>query len=214
MAETWYEDEDLLRRAVADGRHRDIVGGLWDEIGHLQFSFLIARGLRPEHRVLDIGCGSGRAGVLLAPYLQPYHYFGIDRSAALLKAAERELAAANVSGAFRETHTFDVGGWPPFDFAIAHSVFTHIPVARLTDCLGAIQPAMRPGAQVLATFFIAPDVDEHRHERGGVTTFRNRDPRHTTIDAIASATPVTWRMEWIGEWGHPRDQMIAAFHVR
>ena len=29
--------------------HRAYVGGLWDEIGNLQFEFLVAKGLRPEH---------------------------------------------------------------------------------------------------------------------------------------------------------------------
>lgn len=37
--------------------HREYVGGMWDEIGKLQFNFLLSRGLRPEHVFLDIACG-------------------------------------------------------------------------------------------------------------------------------------------------------------
>ncbi len=38
------------------------VGGLWDEIGQLQFDFLRAKGLLPRHKLLDFGCGSLRGG--------------------------------------------------------------------------------------------------------------------------------------------------------
>ena len=44
-------------RALADGRHRDIVGGRWDETGRLQIALLTARGLQPHHHLLDIGAG-------------------------------------------------------------------------------------------------------------------------------------------------------------
>lgn len=43
--------------------HRNYVGGLWDEIGLLQFEFLKSRGLKPHHVLVDIACGSLRAGV-------------------------------------------------------------------------------------------------------------------------------------------------------
>ena len=42
--------------------HREAVGGLWDEMGRLQFDFLVAQGLQPHHKMLDIGCGSMRGG--------------------------------------------------------------------------------------------------------------------------------------------------------
>lgn len=47
-------------RALAEGRHRDIVGGRWEETGEAQMRLLLEAGLQPGHRVLDIGrvpCG-------------------------------------------------------------------------------------------------------------------------------------------------------------
>ena len=35
-------------------------------------------GLRPEHRLLDFGCGALRLGVLAIPYLDAGNYFGVD----------------------------------------------------------------------------------------------------------------------------------------
>jgi hypothetical protein len=56
-----YYDKTAIEAEVAAGRHRESVGGLWDEIGELQADFLMSRGLRPHHRLLDIGCGRAKA---------------------------------------------------------------------------------------------------------------------------------------------------------
>lgn len=38
------------------------IGGNWEEMGQMQLDFLVARGLAPHHRLLDLGCGTLRAG--------------------------------------------------------------------------------------------------------------------------------------------------------
>ena len=43
--------------------HRAYIGGKWDEYGQMEFDFMVAHGLRPEHVLLDIACGSLRAGI-------------------------------------------------------------------------------------------------------------------------------------------------------
>lgn len=43
----------------------------FDFMGATQFNLLTRLGLREDHTVLDIGCGSLRAGRLLIPYLLP-----------------------------------------------------------------------------------------------------------------------------------------------
>lgn len=48
---------------------RGKVGGMWEEIGMLQFQFLVAQGIRAEHRLLDVGCGCLRGGIHLTGYL-------------------------------------------------------------------------------------------------------------------------------------------------
>jgi len=40
--------------------HRRYVGGMWEEIGQLQFDYLVSQGLRPEHVFCDVACGSLR----------------------------------------------------------------------------------------------------------------------------------------------------------
>jgi len=50
----------------------------YDLLRALQFRLLCALGLREHHSVLDVGCGSLRAGRLPITYLAPGRYFGIE----------------------------------------------------------------------------------------------------------------------------------------
>ena len=62
--------------------HRGFVGGdalLWDEIGKLQIDFLKSEGLLSRHTLVDIACGSLRAGKLFINYLESGNYLGIDK---------------------------------------------------------------------------------------------------------------------------------------
>jgi SAM-dependent methyltransferase len=91
--------EGIARSAAAD--HRAVVGGLWEELGRLQLDFLKSRGLRPEHFLIDIGCGSFRAGVKLIPFLEQGHYFGLDLNESLIAIGyEREIVPAGLAERF------------------------------------------------------------------------------------------------------------------
>jgi hypothetical protein len=65
-------------RLVNPNWYMDVVGGMWDEIGKLQFEFLVKEGLNPEHFLLDVAWGSLRVGVHFVRYLESDCYKGID----------------------------------------------------------------------------------------------------------------------------------------
>ena len=99
-------------------------------MGKLQRDFLIEQGLKPEHRFLDVGCGSLRAGVRLVDYLEPGHYHGLDINPEVIRLGyddelsdeQRErLPSTNLHA----TDRFDADFGVKFDMAIAQSVFTH-----------------------------------------------------------------------------------------
>ena len=58
-------------------RHHNYYGRPW-VLGRFYFDHLKSRGLEPRHRVLDLGCGAGRVGIHLIPYLERGRYFGVD----------------------------------------------------------------------------------------------------------------------------------------
>ncbi len=217
-----YDDEQNVRRVVAGGGHRDLIGGLWEEMGDLQLSFLRARGLMPSHTLLDVGCGAGRFAVRVVPYLDVGRYFGIDLSPTLLDSARDELRAIGQLerlGAHALTTTADFTphpDTPPIDIAIAQSVFTHLPLDAFGTCLAALAPRMSPGGRFFATFFVAPEgAGATRHEPGGAVTYPDADPFHFTVDAILEQGRTSqWSPEWIGGWNHPRDQQMCMLTAR
>ena len=50
-----YYTRDLTAIELKLKRHRRFVGGLWDEIGQLQFDFMTSRGLMPGSKLLMSG---------------------------------------------------------------------------------------------------------------------------------------------------------------
>ena len=198
-------------QGIEDGGHRAYVGGKWEEIGNLQFEFLKAQGLRPEHVFLDVGCGSLRGGVHFIPYLNAENYLGIEKEETLIQAGlvqelGEEMALAKrpefvISGAFA-FHHFSKRA----NFALAQSLFTHLTLDGLQLCLKNLRPQMQNDGRFFATFFETE------------TTFDNPEASHdhlnfkytqAQLDSLAETTG--WKTNYIGDWGHPRGQRMMEF---
>ena len=89
---------ELSSDEIDAGEHRELIGGLWDELGALQFDFMTAQGLRPDMKFLDLGCGCLRGGVRFIHYLEPGNYYGLDANASLLRSG-REVDLPTLSSA-------------------------------------------------------------------------------------------------------------------
>jgi SAM-dependent methyltransferase len=219
-------DDDFTERLSAPDGHRDIIGGLWDEMGLLQRDYLIRQGLAPSDRLLDIGCGSLRAGVRLAPYLDPGHYYGIDYLGTLIdEGYAREIRPAGLATRLPRTNLAEERAFRipfpgiTFDVALAQSVFTHLPINHLRLCLHRLRPRLREGGVLHCTFFLAQDdhaTDEpvRQAPHGEVETFSWCDPFHVWERDIRFAmSGLNWRLEAIEDWGHPRGQRMARFRA-
>jgi len=177
-------------RALAEGRHRDIVGGRWEETGRLQLALLRAQGMEPAHRLLDIGAGALRLGCKAVPFLDAGQYWATDASRALmLRGRAVELAEPErlPEDHLVEDVEFAFPGLPDeMDFAIAFGVFTHLPQAVTAEAL--IRIARRwPGLHAfLFTVFLVPEGQEGASLRqpDGVVTHPDRPPYHLTETAL------------------------------
>ncbi len=170
--------------ALAQGRHRDIVGGRWDETGRLQLALLGAHGMQPHHHLLDIGAGSLRLGCKAVPYLDPGHYWATDASLALMQRGHQiELAdrARLPASQLIEDAGFTYPGIPDsIDFAIAWGVFTHLQADALTRALQSLRGRFGHLKNVLFTVFLASDGARTGPiaQPDGVVTHPDRPPYH------------------------------------
>lgn len=192
--------------------HRDYVGGMWESIGRLQLDFLVEHGLEPRHTLLDIACGSLRGGVHLIPYLDPGNYLGIDKEAALIKRGlTRELPRAVREAKrpeFVVSGTFEFGRFSkPADFSLAQSLFTHLNERDLDLCMRALRANVAAGHQLFATFTPGAHTNEGRSHAHA--TFSYPPPRLEEIGERHG-----FRANYVGDWGHPRDQMMMQFTAR
>jgi SAM-dependent methyltransferase len=223
MALNTYYNTAALDAAVRAGKHREVIGGLWEQLGQLQLDFMISRGLKPEHRVLDIGCGSLRAGVKLIRYLDAGNYFGTDLDASLLQAGyDVELVREGLVDKLPRSNLVTDGefdfSWvkQPFDFALAQSVFTHLPLNHMRVCLEKLVGAVRDGGRFYMTFFEIPadhpTGQPFAHEPGGIVSKGAADPYHyRLVDVEFAAAGLPWECRYIGEWNHPRSQRMIEF---
>ncbi|MBK5307519.1 MAG: class I SAM-dependent methyltransferase [Frankiaceae bacterium] len=203
--------------------HRARAGGLWDEIGRLQFEFLIGQGLKPHHQFLDVGCGPLRGGVHFVRFLDVGNYCGVDANQEMLAAGRAELALASVddrSPDLRCDATFELGSFERlFDFGLAQSVFTHLPLNSIMRCLVAVSRVLVPGGRFYATFFENPygrlhlaPVLQPRTDGQPQQTYPDRDPYHYDARVFAWACEGTdLEVTVLGDWAHPRNQKMLLF---
>ena len=214
---------ESYRRLWDPDWHRGTVRGtdaFWDYLGRLQLDYLVEQGLRPEHYVLDVGCGPLRAGVHFIGYLDAGHYAGIDkRGDTLERARDIELPRYGladkspnllVNGAF-EFHKLGL----TFDYAIAQSVFTHLPVNNIVRCLVEMARVLNPGGRFYATIYENPNGKQflgeiQQSER--VVSYPDRDKYHYDLDTLRCAAQGTGlTMSYSGDWGHPDNQKMVVF---
>ena len=84
------KETDFVKQLRKEKNYRAFVGPeeLYDVIGAMQFNLLTFLGLRGDHYLLDIGCGSGAYGIRIAA--KGFKTIGIDISKRLLKVAHRK----------------------------------------------------------------------------------------------------------------------------
>jgi len=215
---SYWKDIGLVGRLRKE--HRDMVGGLWEEIGLLQFHFMKEQGLNPKHKFLDVGCGAMRGGLHFVEYLNYGNYYGIDINPSLLKAGISEIRSKGLldkNPQLLENSKFEAFRFAiQFDYVIAQSVFTHLFINQIGRCLKEISKILKQDGKFFATFFEAPSalhLDSIKHEPGHMVTNWDSDPFHYSYSEMESLGKIAGlRTTRIGSWDHPRNQMMLLFN--
>ena len=153
-------DNDLGLELPAGARHyRAFVGPpeKYDLVSAMQFNLLTTSGLREHHTLLDIGCGSLRAGRLFIPFLLPGHYFGLEPNAWLVdQGLKREVGRDLVRikrPVFDHKGEFQLSVFGrEFDYLLAQSIFSHAAPQQIEKCLAEARKVMHPNSMFFATY--------------------------------------------------------------
>ena len=122
--------------------------GPYGDQGQVRLVLGAAR-LRPEHRVLDAGCGVGRFTIPAAKRTK--YILAVDFSAKSIEVLDRELKRDNVTNVDSQVGDLTTIELPQnsFDRAIAPGVIHHIPAAELrVEAMRRILGALKPGGRV------------------------------------------------------------------
>lgn len=211
----------LTEEEIRLNLHRNFAGGLWEEIGILQCNFLKSRGLKPHHYLLDVGCGALRGGIRFVEYLQTGHYYGLDINASFIEAGKIELEKENLLD--KEPHLlvsdqFEVDKFGRiFDYVLAVSVFTHLPMNHIIRCLVEVRKILAPRSEFFASFFQAPTtayLDQITHIPGNIKTNYDLDPYHYSFEELQWMAQLSGlKAKLVGEWMHPRNQQMISFFI-
>jgi len=129
----------------------------FDIMGALQFKVVTDLGLREYHCLLDIGCGSFRAGKLFIMYLLPGKYFGIEPTKWVLEEGiKNELTEELVE--FKKVRVdsnsdFDLSVFEQkFDYILAQSIFSHASSNQIKKCFSYLPEVLSTDGIFIATF--------------------------------------------------------------
>ncbi len=176
-----------------DEEHHTFYGRPWI-LGRLYFDTLLRAGLRPDDKVLDIGCGAGRVGVWLIPYLDAGGYFGCDNHLRSLVAfAGYESALFNLfpkRPRLLLCDDFAVGAFATkFSVVLDFFVTEHVAPDRRETAYKNIAAACAPGARL---FMVQPpDLGLARMAELGFELVDQQDVTYPILTRTARAIRFT-----------------------
>ena len=185
----------------------------WGRTGGVGVRHQISRAAVLQVRLLDVACGSLRAGARFIAYLDTGHYLGIEMLGKLIDAGvDRELgqkvaAAKSPELVMSDRFEFERFSKQP-DFVIAQSLFAHLTGRDIRLCLRNLRSVAKPGTRFFASFF-----ETHKPQANA----EHSDPRgkflYSREQMWQFGAEFGWRSRYIGHWNHPRDQRMFEYFI-
>ena len=129
--------------------------GLYDLTrSRYHFDYLKRHGLKPEHRLLDFGCGFGRTAIVVLPYLAPGNYVGVEISRERVRIAEEWVDREKLrdrAPRFVVTTDLDLGyvDAASVDVFWMQAVVSHMPQADIERVFAAVRRVLKPDGFLL-----------------------------------------------------------------
>jgi len=120
-------------------------------------------GLRPQHRVLDVGCGTGTLAILIKRQHPDVEVVGLDPDLRALDRARRKATRAAVSVQFDQGYgdalAYNDG---TFDRVFSCMMFHHLEADQKPALLREVHRVLRPGGRLEMLDFGGPDSGTDR----------------------------------------------------
>ncbi len=158
---------------------------------------LLQNGLRPDHTLLDFGCGALRLGYWLIRLLDKGNYYGIEPVSSMIEAGKKYSLGTDLIDLKQPQFSansecdFSVFG-VQFDFVVARSIFTHMTPALLRKTLESFQNNSKQNAVMLASYW--PLEYSHEGEIGDQLPLT--DSRFIKVVKYSLATIQSWSAEF------------------
>jgi SAM-dependent methyltransferase len=115
--------------------------------GRMALSLVRGLGIRPNHRVLEVGCGVARIGRELAPHCGEWH--GVDISPNMIAIAKARTAAlSNVRLQPLPDSTLSIYPDATFDRVYSHIVLFHLDKEDMLTYISEFYRVLKPGGFV------------------------------------------------------------------
>jgi 2-polyprenyl-3-methyl-5-hydroxy-6-metoxy-1,4-benzoquinol methylase len=112
------------------------------------FEKSVASGLKPNHKVLEIGCGIGTFTSLIIPYISKGSILSVDISPKSIEIAKASYSSSNLKFVATDVteHNFDE---EVFDVITLPDVLEHIPIELHHKLFGKLSKLLSPNGFVL-----------------------------------------------------------------
>jgi SAM-dependent methyltransferase len=153
--ESRYRSVTLTCEEIEQGIYKKYFGGGpggWESRGAFQLYFLQKMGMTQNSKVLDIGCGPGRAGKHLIGFLDKDNYCGIDNNTDFIKAASVMVKKEKLVGKkakFFVVDNFDLKRiGKKFDYVLAFSLLNHCNTKERAAFFKKIHDVLTDGGKI------------------------------------------------------------------
>ena len=198
---------DVSKLKAGDNHYMAYVGPptQYDFMGATQFRLLCTLGLRANHYLLDVGCGSLRAGRLFIPYLDECKYYGVEPNKWLIQdAIENQIGQDLIrikKPAFDYNENFSVDVFNVhFNFILAQSIFSHTGNDLVITALRNFRKVLKDDGSIVATFVQGnKDFDGNGWIYPGCVSYRADAIKRFAKDADLLVTCIPWyhpRQTW------------------
>jgi ubiquinone/menaquinone biosynthesis C-methylase UbiE len=156
------------RHAYLPAAGRDVFLPLYDPLTKLLGADRARRKLfdqasvQPDHRILDIGCGTGTFAVAIKRWLPTVNVVGLDPDPKALARSHRKAMAAGISIRFDQGFAnalpyADVS----FDRVFSSLMFHHLPQNAKLATLCEVRRVLKPGGSLHLLDFVEPGRHSH-----------------------------------------------------